>query len=161
MPPPKCFKREKRIDFACVDAGETWCRIDFVLGLPTTGYAFLEIDEHQHRFGYDAMLSCDMKRMGRVMESLMQEAGNFMPSVFWIRYNPHEWHVDGVLKSFPKAERELWLCNFVSELAPHQPLTMGYAFYDSSDDTLDVLKNDQFHAHYAEIALDLTNQRKD
>ena len=82
---------------------ETRCRIDIVSGLPTTGYAFLEIDEHQHSFGYAAMLSCGMKRMGRVMKILMQEAGDLMPNDLGIRYNPYEWYVNRVLMSLPSA----------------------------------------------------------
>ncbi len=83
MPPPKAFKREKRINSRCVDAQGTWCRIDLVLGMDT-GYVFLEVDEYQHRFGYDAMLSCDMKRMAKVMASLTNEAGTIMPNVSWL-----------------------------------------------------------------------------
>ena len=98
MPRPLHFKREKRIDFACVDAADSWCRIDFVLGVDGGGYVFLEVDEHQHRFGYDALLSCDMKRMAKVMASLTVDT----------------WHVDGALqRRAPKASREAWLCDRV------------------------------------------------
>ena len=27
----------------------------------------IEVDEHQHKFGYDSLLSCDMRRMSKVM----------------------------------------------------------------------------------------------
>jgi ssDNA-binding Zn-finger/Zn-ribbon topoisomerase 1 len=154
LPPLGYFKREKRIDFACVDAEDTWCRVDFVLGT-ATGYVFLEVDEHQHRFGYDAMLSCDMKRMAKVMASLALEAGASMPNVFWVRYNPNAWHVNGALQSVPKVERESWLCAFLSELTMTQPLTIGYAYYDSSDGALEVLQNAEYHPQFAGVAFDL------
>ena len=154
MPPPGSFKREKRIDFQCVDAQETWCRIDFVLGMDT-GYVFLEVDESQHRFGYDAMLGCDMKRMAKVMASVTIEAGTSLPNVFWLRYNPHAWHVDGALRSVPKAEREAWLCAYLSDLTLHRRLTIGYAYYDSTDGALEVLNNDEYHPDFAEVAVNL------
>ena len=154
MPPPGAFKREKRIDFQCVDAQETWCRIDFVLGMET-GYVFLEVDESQHRFGYDAMLGCDMKRMAKVMASVTIEAGTSLPNVFWLRYNPHAWRVDGALRSLPKAEREAWLCAYVSDLSLQRRLTIGYAYYDSTDGALEVLDNDEYHPDFAEVAVDL------
>ena len=66
LPPSKHFMREKRIDLSCVDSDDTWCFIDFVVCVEN-GYVFLEVDEHQHRFGYENdTLSCDMKRMNKV-----------------------------------------------------------------------------------------------
>ena len=164
MPPPLHFKREKRIDFACVDAADSWCRIDFVLGVDGGGYVFLEVDEHQHRFGYDALLSCDMKRMAKVMASLTVEAGEAVPRVAWLRYNPHTWHVDGALqRRVPKASREAWLCAHLATLTLDAvPLAIGYAFYDtSSDGVLDVVLNDEFHPAFVEVTVDLTAACRD
>ena len=158
MPPPLHFKREKRIDFACVDAADSWCRIDFVLGVDGGGYVFLEVDEQQHRFGYGALLSCDMKRMAKVMASLTVEAGEAVPRVLWLRYNPHAWHVDGVPQKVPKAQREKWLCSHLATLKLDAPLVIGYAFYDvSSDGDLDVVMNDEFHPAFAEATVHLTS----
>lgn len=158
MPPKKHFKREKRIDFRCVDHAQrdTWCRIDFVLAV-NGGYVFLEVDENQHQFGYDANLSCDMKRMAKVMTSLTVEAGDALPHIYWLRYNPHAWHVDGATLSLTKTERERWLCTFLSELALDKPLRIGYAFYDSSEGKLDVLANEEYHREFAEVAVDLSH----
>ena len=156
MPPAQHFKREKRIDFSCVDQDDTWCRIDFVLAVDG-GYVFLEVDEHQHQFGYDANLSCDMKRMAKVMTSLIVEAGDALPHIYWLRYNPHAWHVDGGTKSVPKAEREHWLCTFLASLELTKPLILGYAYYDSADGKLDVLANDEFHPAFAEVAVDISH----
>lgn len=157
MPPPQHFKREKRIDFRCVDHAQrdTWCRIDFVLAV-NGGYVFLEVDENQHQFGYDAHLSCDMKRMAKVMTSLTVEAGDALPHIYWLRYNPHAWHVDGATLSLTKTERERWLCTFLSELALDKPLRIGYAYYDSSEGKLEVLANEEYHPEFAEVAVDLS-----
>ena len=46
--------------------------IDFVLGV-LNGFVFLEVDEQQHKYGYGGLVSCDMKRMSHVMESLAVE----------------------------------------------------------------------------------------
>ena len=62
LPPTGHFKREhKKIDFSCADASpdKSFCRIDFVLSYECGSYVFLEVDEHQHRFGYGGSLSCD------------------------------------------------------------------------------------------------------
>ena len=65
------FKREYRIEFRCADvqsnAGS--CRIDFVIST-SGGLVFLEVDENQHQYGYDALVSCDMRRMSHVIETL-------------------------------------------------------------------------------------------
>ena len=155
MPPPKHFKREKTIDFRCVDASDTFCRIDFVLGLES-GFVFLEVDEHQHRFGYDAALSCDMKRMAKVMSSLVVEAGDAVPRVQWVRYNPNAHHVDGATQAAPKAAREAWLTSYVSALTLTRPLEVCYAYYDVSEGDLEVLQHAEYHAEFKNVARDVT-----
>ena len=74
-----------------------------------------------------------------------------------LRYNPHAWHVDGATLSLSKAGRERWLCTFLSELALDTPLTIGYAFYDSSEGKLEVLANDEYHPEFARVAVDLSH----
>ena len=155
MPPLGHFKREKRIDFACVDADDTYCRLDFVVAV-AGGYVFLEVDEHQHRFGYDASLSCDMKRMAKVMTSLTIEAGDSVPRVLWLRYNPHAYHVDGDLVSIPKVEREEWLVAFLRDAVLVEPLAIAYAFYDSADGQLEVLDNPEYHVWFRGVASDVS-----
>ena len=153
LPPPGYFKREHRIDFACADASEDrkWCRIDFVLAYDDGTFVFLEVDEHQHRFGYDgedgAHLSCDSKRMANVQSSITIEfasVGVDAPPVFWLRYNPHAWHVNGTTITLGRVERERRLCYFLSQ-APSR-VGIGYAFYDYDDESgLDVLGASEFH----------------
>ena len=129
---------------------------DAVHTVSTIGFKYTH-NEHQHRFGYDALLSCDMKRMSKVMTSLTVEAGEAVPRTLWLRYNPHTWHVDGVLRSMPKASREKWLCAYLATLTlDAAPLAIGYAFYDTSDGVLDVIRNDEFHAAFVEVTMDLT-----
>ena len=76
-----------------------------MLSLPG-GLVFLEVDENQHLYGYDASISCDMKSMDFVMGSLFDELGEARPNVYWLRYNPSAYHVDGVLVKVQKEERE-------------------------------------------------------
>lgn len=158
LPPAGYFKREHQIDFECAaaSADRQFCRIDFILGYDGPSYVFLEVDEHQHRFGFrqadGAAISCDAKRMGSVHTSLAVEFGKLgrdAPPIYWLRYNPHEWHVDGVTTRLPKADREARLVTFLADCAVDAPLRIGYAFYDYSDaDGLDVLFADEFPAPF-------------
>ena len=157
MPPARHFKREKKIDFTCVDADDTFCRIDFVLGYDS-GYIFLEVDENQHKFGYDSLLSCDMKRMAKVMASITTECTVTRPRIFWLRYNPNSWHVEGVLQSISKNDREVWLTMFLNDMQLEEDLLVGYAYYDVSEGNLDVLENSEYHPHFADVAINLTKQ---
>ena len=158
LPPARHFKREHQIDFECAaaSADRQFCRIDFILGYDGPSYVFLEVDEHQHRFGFrqadGAAISCDAKRMTSVHTSLAVEFGKLdrdAPPIYWLRYNPHEWHVDGVTTRLPKADREARLVAFLADCAVDAPLRIGYAFYDYSDaDGLDVLLADEFPAPF-------------
>jgi hypothetical protein len=87
------YKREHTVGFACVtgESGRSYARVDFVL-LSGGQVTFLEVDEGQHKFG-DFSVSCDMARMGRIVESLAIE-GNTLPVLF-VRYNPDAYRVAG------------------------------------------------------------------
>ena len=162
MPPVGYYRREKRIDFRCakLDTKTRNARIDFVLGVPN-GYVFLEVDENQHRYGYDASISCDMKRMSHVMESLAVETGGDMPYIYWMRYNPHAWRVGGALRNVPKVEREARLMAWLEDFECVAPLRTGYAFYDCEAEedggALAVLENGEYHPHYAEVVENLAD----
>jgi len=164
MPPVGHFRREKRIDFKCAKLDTTGAnaRIDFVLGVPN-GYVFLEVDEHQHRYGYDALVSCDMKRMSHVMESLAVETGGCPPCIYWLRYNPHAWHVGGEVCKVPKVQREARLVAWLEGFECVAPLGIGYAFYDCEAEedggALAVLDNEAFHPQYAEVVDNLLGLR--
>ena len=164
MPPVGFFRREKRIDFKCAKRAQPgalanankYARIDFVLGVPD-GYVFLEVDEHQHRFGYDnESLSCDLKRMASVMESLAIETNFDVPNVYWLRYNPHAHRANGELVKVPKAEREARLLAWLNAFAFAAPFGIGYAFYDYDDDNgLEVLTHAEYDPQYAALARNL------
>ncbi len=154
MPPVGFFKREHLVDFDCAaavagrDAGKEvhFCKIDFVIWFEW-GYLFLEVDENQHRFGYDALLSCDARRVANVHTSIAVEMSKTElppPRIYWLRYNPHSYHVDGELVEMPKEEREKRLGAFLTQLKTPSPVTIAYAWYDSSDGELEVLGNPEF-----------------
>ena len=169
MPPVGHFRREKRIDFKCakLQSRDTWCRIDFVLGVPN-GFVFLEVDEHQHKYGYGDHLSCDMKRMACVMESLAVETNYNVPNLYWLRYNPNAWHVGGETRRMPKADREANLVAWLERFECVASFGIGYAFYDceapeeegvedeeDEPGALDVLGNGEYNPQYAEVAQNL------
>lgn len=143
LPPPAHFKREHHIDFRCADAsadGQS-CRIDFVINTDRGGYVFLEVDEHQHPKGADQ--SCDSKRTASVHTSIFTEAalrGGDPPPIYWLRYNPHAWHVNSGLKRIRKDEREARLCAFLKTITFNTDdkeaasVAIGYAFYDYTTD---------------------------
>ena len=160
VPPIGTFKREKRIDFKCanVQSATQYARIDFAISLQG-GLVFLEVDENQHQYGYDGLLSCDMKRMSHVMESLAIELQEALPHIYWLRYNPNAWHVDGVTRRVPKLDREARLARFLMTFECTGPLGIGYAFYDVSDGRLEVLDNEHYNPLYAEVAENLGGLR--
>ena len=96
-----------------------------------------------------------MKRMSHVMESLTVELGDALPHVYWLRYNPNAYHVDGDLVRVPKADREKRLLGWLSGFESPGPLGIGYAFYDEEDGMLSVLDNDSYNPHYAEVVQNL------
>lgn len=131
------YRREHHIDFSCIDSNLTFARIDFVV-LCGGRVIFLEVDENQHRFGYDSgQLSCDMRRMARVVESLALE-GNALPIEF-VRYNPDAFRVDGALQRIPKKDRERILVDYLTSITDDglaseaAPLTITYFCYDCED----------------------------
>jgi hypothetical protein len=156
LPPVGHFRREMRIDFTCADPGSTskYCRIDFVLSTPG-GLVFLEVDENQHRFGYGAELSCDMKRMNLVMMSLTLELGDAKPHIYWLRYNPNAWHVDDDTQRVPKEEREDRLMAHLQACNLTDPLQVGYAYYDSTMGELEVLQSEDYHWEWAAVTHNL------
>jgi len=185
LPPSGYFKREHTIDFECVtpvvnstaprpprgkrhkkerakDDPADYCKIDFILGYDG-GYVYLEVDERQHRFGYrqadGARVSCDAKRMANVHTSLTLEfacTSTGVPSIYWLRYNPHEWHINGNTTLLPISDREERLCAFLRGHKPEVKMVIGYAFYDyDAKGTLDVLLADEFPEALKEHVLNL------
>ena len=205
LPPPGSFKREHRIDFECAAAttGDAMppprtkaerkkvsrkdrlvepkksCRIDFIFNVGNGIYVFLEMDEFQHRFGYmqgdGAAISCDAKRVANVHTSLTLELGDGAPKVFWLRFNPDAWHVDGELvRGIAKPERYARALRYIGPPPTDgesvhtrwadgvAPVTLAYAFYDSSAEFgLDVLDADEFPAAFRDCVIDVRDLRGD
>jgi hypothetical protein len=160
LPPAGSFKREHRIGFDCLsDVSSKFCRIDFIFHLRAGGYVFLEVDENQHLFGYDAELSCDMKRMSNVATSLTMEHPDF--TYMWVRYNPNAWHVDGVTTRVPKEQREQRLFDYLDRATLSESVglqAVQYWYYDQDDGQLEVLDNDEFHPEFAKLAVNATTE---
>jgi hypothetical protein len=138
------YKREHHISFSCFSQESTskFARIDFVLQL-SGSIVFLEVDEHQHRYGYDP--SCDMRRMAHVMQALALD-GNTLPVVF-LRYNPQAFKVDGETCRTLRVDREARLLRWLADHRPDpsRPLTIVYMYYDT-------LTSDE--GNVAEVSLD-------
>ena len=138
------IKSEHRIDFRCVDGGETWARIDILI-LRGGGVIFLEVDEEQHRFGYTVV--CDMKRMAKVAESLAME-GLTLP-VLWLRYNPGAFRVDGEMQEVPKKQREAEMLAFIRgwefPKGGDQTCFVKYMYYDMDGGVLGVHADPMYH----------------
>ena len=144
------FTREHTVDFKCIGNTAGSCaRIDFLL--QRHGHlVLLEVDEEQHRFGYD--VGCDVARMAKVTESLMMGGFN-LPTTF-VRYNPHKYKVNDELVRVPKAQREARLISLLED--PRSPVYAGkllaimYLYYDcATDGTPDLLGSPEYSAHMA------------
>jgi uncharacterized C2H2 Zn-finger protein len=148
------FNREHTITFKCM--GGTWARIDFVVTLHNGSIVLLEVDEKQHRFGYGEV-SCDMRRMGRVIESL--RVGGYIGGIRFLRYNCDAFKVDGKLVKVPKNVREAALLGVLHTWGAEPPLddgmvTISYCYYDrkhaASTQPL-VVDDPDYHATYAAV----------
>ena len=133
------------------DEPADYCKIDFILGY-NGSHVFLEVDERQHCFGYrqadGARISCDAKRMTNVHTLLTLEfegTSTGVPSIYWLRYNPHEWHINGQTTRLAISDREERLCAFLKSYKPAVQVAIGYAFYDyDGEGTLYVLLANEF-----------------
>ena len=140
------FKREHYIDFYCMNDTKTkkGAYIDFVI-IENNRIIFLEIDEDQHRFG-DYSISCDMKRMTTIVESLALD-GNTMPTTF-IRYNPNSYRINNKTVKKPKEDRQKILLDTINEIClstERKPLNIIYMYYDvyiSENDDIKLIIHD-------------------
>jgi hypothetical protein len=54
-------------------------------------------------------------------------------------------------------DREKWLVDWLSKFEPTAPMGIGYAYYDADEDgCLEVLENEHYSEHYADVAEKLT-----
>jgi len=104
------FAREHYVNFTCAVLDTTWAYCDAVLLFRNT-VVILEVDEEQHRaYG----VSCDVRRMGLIVESLRLD-GNTQRVVF-VRFNPDGLAVDGAPRRTPRARRHEALVSLLREL---------------------------------------------
>ena len=165
LPPPGCFKREHRIVFDCAEANSTsastgnaarWCRIDFILNVGCT-YIFLEVDEHQHRFGYNSSLSCDSKRMTDVAATLLLcEDAERMPLIHWLRYNSHGYHVGGETVRVATEVRQRALLDSIEEVSSagrREEMKIEHVWYDIDEDgELEVVQHEEYNDAFRSVA---------
>lgn len=148
------FKREHQIDFRCINDVEGYfARIDFVLDNRKKGIIFLEVDEHQHRFGNYSVL-CDLNRMSKIVESLITD-GNTLPLLF-LRINSDGYKVDGQTKRCTKKTREEVLINFLNNwtFKENSPaLQLQYMYYDVKDEKLAIHEDPDYYEAVKELCL--------
>jgi hypothetical protein len=103
-------------------------RLDFVLTLKNGLVVFLEVDEDQHRFGSQSIIS-DVKRMSHIQKSVVS-------SILFLRYNPGVYHVGDELQTMRLQCREKRLLEHLNELGNRIHLSecgtieIQYAYYD-------------------------------
>ncbi|AHA55328.1 hypothetical protein EhV156_00232 [Emiliania huxleyi virus 156] len=160
LPPPGHYKREHHINFNCgsENSEQKFCRIDFIIN-SNGAYIFLEVDEDQHRFGYNAMLSCDCKRMTDVQATVIQ-SDERIPPIYWLRYNPQAWHYNEETIRVPTEVRHRFLMERINEVQPSESIRIEYMFYDIVDDELEVLKNEEYADCFRPLAFQLTTPEK-
>lgn len=143
------FAREHSISFSCISDANKYARIDFVIEL-NGGIIFLEVDEHQHRFGYDSV-NCDLKRMSYVMESLVY-GGNTLP-ILWLRYNPNVYRVNGIKQLIRQYEREEILVDFMRNWSPGSDMEIKYFFYNLVDGELEIHRNQEYDDYFKTLCI--------
>ncbi len=131
-PLPMEYRREHHVSFACMDL--SFARIDFVVTLANGSVVLLEVDERQHRFGYDGV-GCDMRRMERIVEAL--RIGGHTAGIRFVRYNCDSFRVGGTLARVLKRDREAALVGRLHEMggeaAADGSVWIGYCYYDRAD----------------------------
>jgi hypothetical protein len=117
------FKREHHVSFNCTN--DSFARVDFII-VRNGKVIVLECDEWQHD-GYG--VACDVSRMVKLYEAWLLE-GNSLP-VFFLRYNPHAYQVDGKKQVVMKKVREARLLEAIQEAAEDEGggMKVRYLFY--------------------------------
>lgn len=143
------FAREHSISFSCISDANKYARIDFVIEM-NGGIIFLEVDEHQHRFGYDSV-NCDLKRMSYVMESLVY-SGNTLP-ILWLRYNPNVYRENGIKQLIRQYEREEVLVDFMRNWTPGSDMEIKYFYYNLVDGELEIHRNEEYDDYFKSLCI--------
>jgi len=185
LPPPGYYRREMHIDFNCVEqaqtTGENFARIDFVIAPKETtliafnGHIFLEVDEQQHRYGQNSLVSCDMRRMARVEESrtlsylqdmiqlsptaLHSKGYNTIPKVMWLRYNPNNFREDGIINRWYTSiqSRTRILVDYITNVdlvveCGTSNFCLRYLFYDTIGNQPSCTMHEHYHDQFLKLA---------
>lgn len=118
------FKREHHVSFSCT--GGTFARTDFMI-VEGGKVIVLEVDEHQHEW---YAVACEVSRMAKLFEAWLLE-GNGLP-VYFLRYNPNAYQVDGKKARVPKKVREERLLGAIQEAIESEGdgMRVRYMYYD-------------------------------
>ena len=148
------YTREHTVTYKCIsDIKNSNSRIDFVLEhrdqQGTFGLIFLEVDEHQHKWN---MLSCEISRMSKIIESLRVD-GNMLPIRF-VRYNPDAFTVNGAKMKMKQDERHRMLLQTLTATVFERPFGVKYLFYDSDENERPcVLKDSDYFESFKSFVL--------
>lgn len=148
------YTREHTVTYKCIsDINNSSSRIDFVLEHRDQqgifGLIFLEVDEHQHKWN---MLSCEISRMSKIIESLRVD-GNMLPIRF-VRYNPDAFTVNGAKMKMKQDERHRMLLQTLTATVFERPFGVKYLFYDSDENERPcVLKDSDYFESFKSFVL--------
>lgn len=136
-------------------------RIDFLIRVEG-GYVLLEVDEHQHNATcYAVDGPGGIERIKKIMEAMRRD-GIRLP-ILVIRYNPHQYTIDGVPKDPPKGQRMDKLLDDIKsmDLTDKPSFQIEYRYYDAITDAngKEVAKVTQGadYQHYYQMILSLEN----
>ena len=149
------FTHNKHVPFDFNDEGggtKSRAFIDFDIIRKDECRDILETDERQHS-DYD--VSCDAKRMADIYLALTLE-GNTLPVTF-IRYNPDSYKVNGVKRETPREVREAKLIEYIQNYKQRvqQPLSIVYFYYNTTDGSLDISRNELYSPELAKCITDV------
>ncbi len=112
-------------------------------------------DEFAHR-RYD----CEFDRMLKIYSAIAATSEFHNVPMFYIRFNPHHYEIDGVLHDPPLVERQKKLLELIAgidkgEITPHTPgLNVIYMFYDKdAEGNLEILKDENVDTVNKEFAM--------
>ncbi len=134
------YTREHNISFKCMSS--TFCRIDFLIIFNGIIF-FVELDEYQH-VHYE--ISCDVKRMNNVYESLLIE-GNTLPIVF-IRLNPDKFTINGEIQKVGIKTRYRMTLDFIKAYKTSDPFQVKYFFYNETNSIIDICRDEDYDQEF-------------
>lgn len=127
-------------------AVKPYLRVDAALLRVDHVTVLLDIDEKQHRDVSKYSVSTELERMKDGIDGL-RAATHAEMSVFWLRFNPDTYTINGIRINSTIDERVAAGCDaikrFVDTCSPRQ-IQIGYVGFDAEDDVLDITT----HADY-------------